>query len=97
MWYICNQGCCSGGHWQVVCHGGPHPPPTYAKCGPPSGLNMYARDSQFGGGGGDEKGEIRLECAAAMHLRRKKGWETPIDECVHTGGWKGDMLQNNSG
>ena len=33
-----------------------------------------------------KKGEVRLECAAALHLMRNKRWETPIDECVHKGG-----------
>ena len=38
------------------------------------------------------KGEILLECAAAVHLMRNKGWETLIDECVHKGGMEGGRV-----
>ena len=42
----------------------------------------------------NEKGEIRLECASAVHLMRNKG-KTVIDEWLHRGGvveGDGDVL-----
>ena len=35
--------------------------------------------------GANEKGKVRLECAAVVHLMRNKGWETLIEECVRKG------------
>ena len=40
-----------------------------------------------------EKGRIRLECPAAVHLIRNKGWETRIDECVHRGWMEGEHVE----
>ena len=38
--------------------------------------------------GANEKGKIRLECAAAVHFMRNKGWDTLIDK----GGMEGGRL-----
>ena len=95
MWYIWYEGLCSGSHWQVavVARTLLQPMLKVARLAAKTCTRATVNSK-----GANEKGKVRLECAAAVHLMRNKGWETLIDECVHKGGgWKGDVLQDNCG